>query len=86
MNNWEHLSKFFMRKNIDIGFADYDGVIHFAPNAAFNLLVKLYGTLTGRKLDLSPASIQEQYLRDEEEGLPAYARQTIAGKMKDKEL
>ena len=34
-NNWEHLNKFFRKKGIPIGFADYDPVIHCAPNASY---------------------------------------------------
>jgi hypothetical protein len=28
VNNWEHLQKFFKKKNIAIEFKDYDSVIH----------------------------------------------------------
>ena len=42
MGNWDHLSKFFKKENIDIVFADYDPVIHCAPHAAYNLLKKMY--------------------------------------------
>ena len=48
MNNWEHLSKFLKSKEIDVGFKDYDPVIHCAPNAAYHLLKKFYAILTGR--------------------------------------
>jgi hypothetical protein len=49
MNNWEHLQKFFKRKNIPVEFADYDPVIHQAPDAAYKLLKKFYQVLTGRE-------------------------------------
>jgi len=49
-------------------------------------LKKLYRILTGRKINDSLVSIQEQYQKDESEQEPEYARQTIARKMKDKEL
>jgi len=47
-NNWEHLTKFFKRKNIDVHFKDFDPVMHCAPNAGYTLLKKLYTILTGR--------------------------------------
>ena len=34
-NNWEHLVKFFKKKDLKIDFQDYDPVIHCAPNAAY---------------------------------------------------
>jgi len=34
-NNWEHLARFFKKKHIDVEYADYDPVIHCAPNAAY---------------------------------------------------
>ena len=49
VNNWEHLQKFFKRKGIPIEFADYDPVIHCAPDAAYELLKKFYRVLTGRE-------------------------------------
>ena len=42
MNNWEHLTKFFKKKNIPITFADYDPVVNQAPNAAYQMLKKIY--------------------------------------------
>jgi len=49
VNNWEYLSRFFKRKAINIEFADYDPVIHCAPEAGYKLLKKLYKLLTGRE-------------------------------------
>lgn len=49
INNWEHLGKFFKRKNIPIDFTDYDPVIHQAPDAAYKLLKKVYKIVTGRE-------------------------------------
>ena len=51
MGNWDHLSKFFKKNNIDIVFADYDPVIHCAPHAAYNLLKKMYTILTDREVN-----------------------------------
>ena len=48
MNNWEHLAKFLKAKDIEVGFKDYDPVIHCAPNAAYQLLKRFYTILTGR--------------------------------------
>jgi hypothetical protein len=42
LNNWEHLQKFFKRKSVPVEFADYDPVIHCAPDAAYKLLKKFY--------------------------------------------
>lgn len=86
MDNWDHLSKFFKKNNIDIQFADYDPVIHNAPHAAYNLLKKIYTILTDREIKDGLEIIQEQYLRDEAETMPEYAKHTIAKKLKDKEL
>lgn len=49
INNWEHLQKFFKRKGMPVEFADYDPVVHCAPDAAYNLLKKFYRILTGRE-------------------------------------
>jgi hypothetical protein len=48
-NNWEHMGKFFKKKDIPISFQEYDAVIHCAPYAAYNLLKKLYTILTGKQ-------------------------------------
>ncbi len=48
-NNWEHLAKFFKKKDIPIPFTEYDAVIHCAPNAAYQLLKKFYNILTGKQ-------------------------------------
>ena len=85
-NNWEHLQKFFKRKGMPVTFADWDPVMHCAPQAAYDLLKKFYTIVTGREIShldtLQP--IQEQYLRDAQD--PEYAKPTIAKKMKEKEL
>jgi hypothetical protein len=83
-NNWEHLQKFFKRNNIGVTVADWDPVMHCAPDAAYALLKKFYTLLTGREIydDLQP--IQEQYLQDAQD--PEYAKPTIAKKMKEREL
>ena len=49
VNNWEHLQKFFKKKNIQIDTKDYDQVIHCAPDAGYTLLKKFYKVLTGRE-------------------------------------
>ncbi len=49
VNNWEHLQKFFTKKNIPITFPDYDPVIHCAPDAGYTLLKKFYKLLTARE-------------------------------------
>lgn len=49
LNNWEHLVKFFKRKSMPIEFADFDPVVHQAPDAAYKLLKKFYQILTGRE-------------------------------------
>ena len=49
VNNWEHLQKFFKRKNIPVEFSDYDPVIHCAPDSGYTLLKKFYKQLTGRE-------------------------------------
>jgi len=48
-NNWEHLGKLFKRKQMAVTFADYDPVIHCAPDAGYKLLKKFYKILTGRE-------------------------------------
>jgi hypothetical protein len=85
-NNWIHLTKFCKRKGIDITVKDYDPVIHCAPNAAYNLLKKLYNILTGNTINDEPADIQLQQKKEEEEAKPEYARTTITRKMKEHEL
>ena len=49
VNNWEHLAKFFKRKNIPITNQDFDPVIHQAPDAGYQLLKKLYKICTNRE-------------------------------------
>jgi len=83
-NNWEHLQKFFKRNAIGVTVADWDPVMHCAPQAAYELLKKFYTLLTEREVhdDLQP--IQEQYRQDAQD--PEYAKATIAKKMKEREL
>ncbi len=50
-NNWTFMQKLFKRKGIPIDFNDYDGVIHCAHNASYNLLKKVYTILTGKELE-----------------------------------
>ena len=50
-NNWEHLQKFFKRKGMPVSFADWDPVMHCAPNASYELLKKFYVLLTGREIN-----------------------------------
>ena len=57
-NNWEFLTTFFKRNEIPITPQDWDPVMHCAPNAAYNLLKKLYGLLTGRQINDAPEPIQ----------------------------
>ena len=83
-NNWEHMQKYFKRKALPVTSADWDPVMHCAPNAAYDLLQKFYTILTGREIVSQLQPIQEQYLRDAED--PEYAKPTIAKKMKEREL
>lgn len=85
-NNWEHLVKFCKRKGLDISVRDYDAVIHCAPNAGYQLLLKFYTMLTGRTINDEPAEIQLQQRKEEEDARPEYARATITRKMKEHEL
>ena len=64
--------------------ADWDPVMHAAPNAAYALLKKLYSVLTGRDIHDQLQPIQEQYIKDAQD--PEYAKPTIAKKMKEREL
>lgn len=48
-NNWEHLHKFFKRKQLPVDAHDYEPVIHCAPESAYKLLKKFYKVLTGRE-------------------------------------
>lgn len=57
-NNWIHLCKFFKRKEIDITVKDFEPVIHCAPNAAMNLLKRVYTMLTDKELIDEPAEVQ----------------------------
>jgi hypothetical protein len=57
-NNWFHLLKFCQRKKLDLTLMDYDPVIHCAPNAAYQLLLKFYTMLTGRIINDEPVEIQ----------------------------
>lgn len=86
LNNWEHLNKFLKKKDVVLAQAEYEPVIHCAPNASYQLLKKFYTMLTGREIHDSVEPIQQQLLKDEDDTVPDYARQTITGKMKDKEL
>ena len=83
-NNWEHMQKMFKRKAMPVTFADWDPVMHCAPNAAYDLLKKFYTILTGREIVDVLQPIQEQYIRDAQD--PEYAKPTIAKKMKEREL
>jgi hypothetical protein len=58
-SNWEHLQKFFKRKGLPITYADWDPVMHAAPDAAYALLKKLYTICTGRELNDELQPIQE---------------------------
>lgn len=49
-NNWEHLQKFFKRKQMPVTIADWEPVMHCAPNASYELLKKFYALLTGREI------------------------------------
>ena len=49
VNNWEHLAKYFKKKEWKITKADYDPVIHCAPDAGYTFLKKLYTILTKRE-------------------------------------
>ena len=49
LNNWEHLNRFLKRKDVVLTNADYEPVIHCAPNAGYVLLKKFYTMLTGRE-------------------------------------
>ena len=49
-NNWEHLQKFFKRKELPITKNDWDPVMHCAPTAAYDLLKKFYCILNHREL------------------------------------
>ena len=86
IGNWDHLSKLVKKLDYDIGVEDWDPVMHCAPNAAYNLLKKLYMELTGRTVNDQMEIIQEQYQKDEAENQPDYSKHTIAKKLKDKEL
>ena len=83
-NNWLHLQKFMNRMQIPVTPADWDPVMHAAPNAAYSLLKKFYTILTGREIQDELAPIQEQYMQDALD--PEYAKPTIAKKMKEREL
>ena len=83
-NNWEHMQKMFKRKAMPVTFADWDPVMHCAPNAAYDLLKKFYTILTGREIVDVLQPIQEQYIIDAQD--PEYAKPTIAKKMKEREL
>jgi len=83
-NNWEHLQKFFKRNAIGVTVADWDPVMHCAPQAAYELLKKFYTLLTEREVHDELQPIQEQYRQDAQD--PEYAKATIAKKMKEREL
>ena len=48
LNNWDHLNRFLKKKDAALTQAEYEPVLHCAPNAAYNLLKKFYTMLTGR--------------------------------------
>jgi len=50
-NNWEHLQKFFKRKEMPVTPQDWDPVMHCSPTGAYDLLKKFYTLLTGRAID-----------------------------------
>ena len=49
INNWEHLNRFLKKKECALPPAEFEPVMHCAPNAAYNLLKKFYAMLTGRE-------------------------------------
>jgi len=49
-DNWEQLFRFFKKRNLPFGKADFDPVINVAPGAATALLVKCYTLLTRRTI------------------------------------
>jgi len=61
VGNWDHLQKLFTKLSMDLSFAEYDPVMHCAPNAAYRLLKRLYTELTGRIVHEQLEMIQEQY-------------------------
>lgn len=78
-NNWDYLNRFFKKNNIPISPQDFDGVLHCAPNAAYEFIKRVYSLLTGKDIQDTPSV--ETF-----ESTPDYAKGTIAQKMKDSEL
>lgn len=76
--NWEHLERFFRKYDIQITEKDWDPVMHSAPNAALNMLKKVYGILTNREVPTAPAVDRPD--------TPFYARPTASHKLKDYQL
>jgi hypothetical protein len=79
VDNWEQLYKFFKKKQLPIVKQDFDSVIHCAPNAAIEFIVKLYTVLTKKQL---------RYIPIEGDGteLPAFMRDTASVRLKDHEI
>lgn len=68
--NWEHLDRLFKKYEIPITSKDWEPVMHYAPNAAIELVKKVYAILTKKDLLEAPKS--------EPTKLPPYARPTAA--------
>jgi hypothetical protein len=47
-DNWEQLFRFFKKRNLPIGKADFEPVIEAAPGASITLLLRIYQMLTKR--------------------------------------
>eukprot|EP01022_Parablepharisma_sp_SALTPOND_P007916 TRINITY_DN1342_c0_g1_i1.p1 TRINITY_DN1342_c0_g1~~TRINITY_DN1342_c0_g1_i1.p1 ORF type:complete len:955 (+),score=104.92 TRINITY_DN1342_c0_g1_i1:4363-7227(+) len=77
--NWSLLGKIFKKLQIPILDKEIEDVMTCAPEAALQLLLKVYGFLTGKPVDSSPKTADA-------ESTPDYAKPTIFQKLKDKQL
>jgi len=68
--NWEHLDRFFKKYDIPITKKDWEPVMYYAPNAAIDLIKKVYQIIVKKELITAPAVEQTKP--------PPYARPTAA--------
>ena len=75
--NWALLSKIMKKYQVPVTDKDIDNVLHCAPDAALQALIKVYDFLTGKTAE-APNQAEPE--------VPDYAKPTIFQKLKDKQV